>query len=120
MPVAGYEQAGLGRRVEWLPGMDRSTNFLERIGPFPRGFPSETSKIGQSLKRISRRGSPVWGAGFAPFAPHFVAFSLLGVALIRLGVGSTHPSVVRYKGKNETLGSVHEETAPQSEGGVER
>jgi hypothetical protein len=92
MPAAGHEQAGLGRRVEWLPGMDRSTNFLERIGPFPRGIPSETSKIGQSLKRISRRGSPVWGAGFAPFAPHIAVFLPLGVALIRLGVGSNPES----------------------------
>jgi hypothetical protein len=48
---------------------DHSTNFLERIRPFQRGFPSEASKVGKKLERIGGRVRPVLGPGFAPFAP---------------------------------------------------
>jgi len=27
MPAAGHEQAELGRRVEWLPGLGKTENF---------------------------------------------------------------------------------------------
>jgi hypothetical protein len=33
MPAAGHEQAALGRRVEWLPGLDENTNSRETNPP---------------------------------------------------------------------------------------
>ena len=35
------------------------------------------------------RANPVWGAGFAPFAPLSAAFPRLGVGSISLGVAAT-------------------------------
>lgn len=63
---------------EIVPAVDGSTNLLERIGPFQRGFPSATSKVGQSLERIRGRGHPIGGVGFAPYAPDFASSPFLG------------------------------------------
>ena len=37
-------------RIEWLPGTDETTNFVEQIGRFPREATSDDAKVSQSLE----------------------------------------------------------------------
>lgn len=68
MPAAGHEQAALRPRVEWLPVLGGTPNFLERIRLFSEPFPSGTNQFGQNAGANAARHRSSWRAGFAPFA----------------------------------------------------
>jgi len=78
MPAAGHEplrqaQAEAesheqAKRVEWLPVVDGTPNFLERIRLFSETFPSVTNQLGQNTGANPARHRSFWRGGFAPFA----------------------------------------------------
>jgi hypothetical protein len=67
MPAAGHEQAELGRRVEWLPGVGKTENFWSESHAFREGIPR---RLQRSVKACRHRVglTKFFRHQFAPFA----------------------------------------------------